>query len=237
MKKSLPLTLFLSAVLMGELLAQPVITSPTINLQPPVPTRAHTMKADARNTRDGAGRPANKPAPKAKTQKQTETTVEKAPQIHRASADGQADSVKQAVTDDPSLVQSKDVDGYTPLHHAAIGGHAEVVEVLIESGAKLDGVGSRGETALFLASSAGNAEVVELLAKNGADPNKASADGKTPLPKAAMAGHAEVVEVLLGAGADATAKDRSGRTALELAERYQAGDSRLVIKSLQEATL
>ena len=81
-----------------------------------------------------------------------------------------------------------------------------------------------------------NAEVVELLAKNGADPNKASADGKTPLHKAAMAGHAEVVEVLLGAGADATAKDRSGRTALELAERYQAGDSRLVIKSLQEAT-
>ena len=56
MKKSLSLTLFLSAVLMGELLAQPVITSPTINLQPPVPTRAHTMKADARNTRDGAGR-------------------------------------------------------------------------------------------------------------------------------------------------------------------------------------
>ena len=235
MKKSLPLTLFLSALLVGELLAQPPIISPTINLQPPVPTRAHTMKSDARNTRDSTRPSPTKPAPKAKNQ-QNGTTVEQAPQIHRASADGQADSVKQAVTDDPTLVQSKDSDGYTPLHHAAIGGHAEVVEVLLENGAKLDGIGSRGETALFLASSAGSAEVVELLAKNGADPNKASADGKTPLHKAAMSGHSEVVDALLAAGADATVKDRSGRTALELAERYQAGDSRQVIKSLQEAS-
>ena len=235
MKKSLPLPLLLSAVLLGELAAQPPIVGPSINMQPQVPVRAHTMKGDARDVRDSSRQPKAQPAPKAKTQNST-TTVEKAPQIHRASADGQAESGKQALTDDPSLVGSRDGSGYTPLHHAAIGGHAEVVEVLLEGGAKLDSIGSRGETALFLASSAGNAEVVELLAKAGADPNKASADGKTPLHKAAMAGNAEVVEVLLAAGADPTTKDRSGRTALEIAEHYQAGDSRRVIKSLQEAT-
>lgn len=227
------LSLTLAFFLFGPSAAQLPITSPQINIQRPPPVRAHTMKQDARETRDATSptRPASN-----QTKPSTSTSPDKAPQIHRASADGQVESVTRALQDDPNLIQSQDSSGYTALHHAAIGGHVDVVEVLLEGGAQIDSVGSRGETALLLASSKGNYEVVRLLTEQGADPNKASADGKTPLHKAAIAGSAETVETLLTAGADPATVDRSGRTALELAERYRAGDSRLVIKSLQEAS-
>ena len=235
MKSRFTLTLALPLLLCGQLAAQPPITGPSINIQPPPPVRAHTMKQDARDTRDST-RP-KKSNQKATTKsKATGGTPEKAPQIHRASADGQVESVHRALENDPTLIGSKDGSGYTPLHHAAIGGHADIVEILLESGAGIDTIGSRGETALFLASSKGNSEVVRILAKAGADPNKASADGKTPLHKAAIVGNAEVIDALLAAGAEPNTKDRSGRTALELAERYRAGDSSRVIKSLQKAT-
>ncbi|MFA5504206.1 MAG: ankyrin repeat domain-containing protein [Vulcanimicrobiota bacterium] len=231
-KKSLPL-ITLSFLLCGELWAQPPIVGPSINIQPPAPVRAHTMKSDARKVRDSS-RPTT-PAP-ASNSSTGSGTVEKAPPIHRASADGQVEPVRTALAANPDLVKARDSSGYTPLHHAAIGGHPEVVEVLLAHGARVDVLGSRGETALFLASSAGSAEVVKLLLQNGADPNKAGSDGKTPLHKAAMVGNAEAVEALLTAGAMPETKDRSGRTALDLAERYQAGDSRRVVTILQAAT-
>lgn len=232
-----PLPLLLTLALSGYLAAQPPITGPSINITKPPPVRAHTMKQDARETRDASGTTSKaKSSKSSKSSKSGSSSAGNAPQIHRASADGQVDSVNRALEDDPNLISSKDSSGYTPLHHAAIGGHTEVVEVLLESGAKIDTMGSRGETALFLASSKGNAEVVELLLKAGADPNQASADGKTPLHRAAMVGNAETVVALLAAGADPAVTDRSGRTALELAERYRAGDSERVVRSLQEAT-
>jgi ankyrin repeat protein len=234
MKSPMTLSIALTFLLYGYPAAQPPIIAPQINIQRPPPVRAHGVKEDARNTRD-----TTRPAPPAQTTTNSSNSSPppaKAPQIHRASADGQVESVTRALEDDPNLVRSKDGSGYTALHHAAIGGHVEVVEVLLESGAGIDGIGSRGETALLLASSKGNYQVVRLLTEKGADPNKASADGKTPLHKAAMVGSAEAVDALLAAGADPSTKDRSGRTALELAERYRAGDSQKVVKSLEAAT-
>ena len=117
-----------------------------------------------------------------------------------------------------------------------MGGHTDVVELLLERGAAINSRGSRGETALLLAASKGNSEVVKLLAEHGADVNQASSDRKTPLHKAAMSGDFETVEVLLEAGADPSIKDRSGRTAAELAERYRAGDYDRVVRALESAT-
>jgi len=208
-----------------------------INIQHTLPAsvRSQKMKSDARNTRD-AGQ--NRPTYQDTDQSNPSTTPSKAsqaPAIHRSAADGRADSVAEALDQEPRLLYQKDASGYTALHHAAVGGHLDVIEVLLDKGAKLDAIGSRGETALYLAASKGNYEVVKLLSEHGANVDRASSDGKTPLHRAAMAGDSDTVTVLLDAGADASLKDRSGKTALEMAQRYRQGDSERVIRSLEKA--
>lgn len=223
----------------GITLAQPPIVGPSINISPNLQSvRAHQMKGEARDVRDASRK--NAPPPRQQTQTNSTTNrptgKARASSVHRSAADGRAESVSAAVDKNPHVVRSKDSSGYTPLHHAAIGGHSDVVEVLLEKGAQINMTGGRGETALYLAASKGNAAVVELLATNGADVNRASSDGKTPLHKAAMAGHADTVITLLEAGADPAATDRSRRTPLQMAERYRAGDYDRIIRALKEAS-
>ena len=221
--------------LLGSATAQTPITAPSINT--PASIRAHQMKGEARDLKDAsrqqpASRPAQaSPAPAAPAQ----PTGSETPQLHRAAAQGQVETVRRALDDDPSLLQQKDSSGFLLLHHAAYGGHVEIVDLLLARQVRVDSLGSRGETPLLLAASKGYPEVVEILLEKGADPNRAGSDGKTPLHKAAMEGHADVVIALLEAGADPRLKDRSGRNALDIAERYRQGDSQRVIRSLQQA--
>ena len=57
---------------------------------------------------------------------------------------------------------------YTPLHHAARAGQADVVEVLLTHGVDVNEMNKRGRTALTLASNNDHNEAVELLRKHGA---------------------------------------------------------------------
>ena len=80
-----------------------------------------------------------------------------------------------------------------PLFTMARKGNAEIVELLLDAGAKDD-------DALPVAAREGNAEIVELLLDAGADMN-AKYDDATALVYAAREGNAEIVELLLDAGA------------------------------------
>lgn len=204
--------------------------------------RAHQMKGDARNA--AGQRPATTTTTTASPTKSTNSSGkiseskkerEGTPTIHRSAADGRTQSVREAILTDPQAVRTKDSQGFTALHHAAVGGHVETVQMLLEKGAMLEWVGSRGESALYLAASKGHADVVKVLLEAGADPNRASATQTTPLHKAAMEGDLATVNLLLEAGADVKAEDRSGRTALDLAERYRAGEYSRVMDALRRA--
>lgn len=226
----------LSGLLAVSTSAQPPIMAPSINLQPNVPVRAHTMKGDAREVRDQSRQQAPPPAPASNQSTPSNPSQgAAAPPIHRSAADGRVDSVRQAVQDDPQAVRAKDASGFTALHYAASGGHADVLAILLDGGAKIDAIGSRGETAILLAAGAGKTEVVELLVSRGADLNRAASDGKTPLIKAATGGYYEVVKALLEGGADPSLKDRSGRTPLAAAEHFRQGEADKVIRLLQSA--
>ena len=79
-----------------------------------------------------------KPAESVTEATQPEPTTVKAPDIsiHDAVGDGNIEAVKQHIAAGTD-VNAKDNVGFTSLHHAAHGGHKEIVELLIAKGARL----------------------------------------------------------------------------------------------------
>ncbi|XP_077010041.1 protein TANC1 isoform X3 [Tamandua tetradactyla] len=76
-------------------------------------------------------------------------------------------------------------------------GHEEVVTVLLEFGACLDGVSENGMTALCYAAAAGHMKLVCLLAKKGARVDHLDKKGQCALVHSALRGHGDVLRFLL----------------------------------------
>ncbi len=111
---------------------------------------------------------------------------------------------------DPSA--DPELGGCTPLILATVGGHHNLVDLLILAGADLEAEADEGETALSLAAAVRRVSVVSQLLSAGADPNHANAAGRTPLMVAASTGAKNLCRALIDAGATLDAKDREGRT-------------------------
>ncbi len=73
---------------------------------------------------------------------------------------------------DPNVA---DRAGDTPLGLATRLGFAEGARRLIANGARVDGLGARGETPLIIAVLSRRLDMVQLLMRNGANPDKADA--------------------------------------------------------------
>tara|TARA_B110000208_G_scaffold100072_1_gene124835 strand:+ start:52 stop:672 length:621 start_codon:yes stop_codon:yes gene_type:complete len=67
--------------------------------------------------------------------------------------------------------------GWTALHHAALGGHANIVDVLLHRGATTDVATDEGKTALHIARRWKRHDVLALLIDHGADAHLTDADG------------------------------------------------------------
>ncbi|RYP51033.1 hypothetical protein DL768_003533 [Monosporascus sp. mg162] len=102
---------------------------------------------------------------------------------------------------------------------AAERGHEPIVKRLLENGAAMQVVDSKGRTPLWWAAGNGHQAVVQLLVDKGADVEAKDTDGKTPLWWAVRNGHEAVVQLLVDKGADVEAKDTYGRTPLWWAAR------------------
>lgn len=110
----------------------------------------------------------------------------------------------------------------SPLHAAAMFGHAACVQALLAAGHDPDvaplGVGpfpsDRGWRPLHYAAAAGHAACVGALLAGGADPRAATVSYicSTPLHCAAETGHAECAAALLAAGACPVAPGAGGQT-------------------------
>jgi tankyrase len=101
-------------------------------------------------------------------------------------------------------------------------GRKEVVECLIENGAKVDVQDDGGLIPLHNACSFGHTEVVTILLAHGSDPNARDNWNFTPLHEAAIKGKVDVCIALLQHRADASIRNTDGKTALELAEPLAA---------------
>ncbi|XP_048201350.1 protein TANC1 isoform X4 [Perognathus longimembris pacificus] len=76
-------------------------------------------------------------------------------------------------------------------------GHEEVVTLLLEFGACLDGVSENGMTALCYAAAAGHMKLVCLLTKKGARVDHLDKKGQCALVHSALRGHGDVLQYLL----------------------------------------
>ncbi|MCF3593153.1 ankyrin repeat domain-containing protein [Rhodobacteraceae bacterium LMO-12] len=85
-------------------------------------------------------------------------------------------------------IDSRDVDGDTPLHVMLWRDNTYGALLLIEAGADINAIGDMSETPLHVAVGKGNLAVVEALIKAGARTTDKSEFGKTPREKAAELG-------------------------------------------------
>jgi ankyrin repeat protein len=79
-----------------------------------------------------------------------------------------------------------------PLHSAASGGHADIVEILLAAGAEPDPRQRHGWTPLHAAAQNGDIRSLEALLAAGADPSLRNDDGLSAADLAASAGNDEL---------------------------------------------
>lgn len=112
----------------------------------------------------------------------------------------------------PSLLRGNK-EKSLPLNRASKSGFREIVQLLLENGANVNGMDSRGTTALDEAALEGHTEIVRLLLDNGAEINHGTRHGSA-LIWAAGTPNLDTAKLLLERGADVNAKFGDGRTAL-----------------------
>ena len=111
-------------------------------------------------------------------------------------------------------VDDQVIEGCTPLWAAAERGHLDIVKVLIEGNADVNGRNSLNSTPLKIAAYSGHLDIVCYLVENGADVNARNKSEHTPLMAACYNGHSKVVTHLIQSGANIYLQDKEGNTAL-----------------------
>ena len=119
----------------------------------------------------------------------------------------------------------------TPLILAISRGGRPLMELLFESGAKIDVPGWNGMTPLMEAARMGRPKLVQMLLRKGADINRTDEDNRTALTWAAITGRGDTVLLLLRQGASRDIPDIFNKTAVDYA---RSANHRSVLRALKQ---
>ncbi len=108
---------------------------------------------------------------------------------------GRADSVRSILADNPEESQATGSHDIPVLFFAAIGGHPDVAQILLDAGSPVN-VEEGGNSPLHGAALVGQTGMVQWLLDHDADPYAKDYEGKTPLDRAQENGHADAVALL-----------------------------------------
>ena len=103
------------------------------------------------------------------------------------------------------------------IYAASLGGHQDIVQILLDQGADVDVEGGEYSNALQAASLEGHQEIVQILLDKGADINAQGGYYGNALQAASSGGHQEIVRMLLDKGADVNAEGGRYGNALQAA--------------------
>ena len=185
------------------------------------------------------------PAPRSNKERMRALKQAKAAQerLWEASTCGSCDGVSRALEAgaDVNMLDEREAGEHEhvpALVHATVGAHHDVIGILLDAGADVEGANKHGVTALMEASvcelnrpsdkgKAKAAATLEALISRGASVNTVDCDGETALFKAAHEGAMQAVKILLNRGADPMLADKKGRAPVDMAE--SAGHAKIVM--------
>ena len=139
--------------------------------------------------------------------------------LYYAARLGFQDLAEHLIAEYPEHVNARGRREMTPMHAAALGGHANILRLLQGHGGDVDSRNKHGETPLHGTSWSGKLDAGQCLLDLGADINARNDDDWTPLFHAIFHGHTEFARMLLECGATIDARSVFGSTALHAAVR------------------
>lgn len=161
------------------------------------------------------------------------------PDIYESAAMGKTERVAELLDENPRLLDSFSLEGFTPLMLAAHYDQIRTVELLLSQGADVNLTSKHPvevtslHAALFGAALFGRKkDTVKLLLKHGADVNTQRGgkgwprSGWAALHYAVGFGFEDLVESILEHGADPAIRDDQGRTPLQVA--FDEGHNRII---------
>ena len=129
--------------------------------------------------------------------------------IQNAAAKGDTKKVLDLLAKGVNINDPGDSDKYgTPLHHAAYGGHIDLMKALLQRGANVNAKDSLDNTPLALAAQRKQVQAVELLLQHGANASIPTMNGETAFHEAVLAGSVEIVSLILSHGGKADVKGK-----------------------------
>ncbi|CAM6116455.1 unnamed protein product [Calypogeia fissa] len=149
--------------------------------------------------------------------------------LHRLVAEGETEGARDLLakaaegnsgTSVGALLDSRNGEGQTPLHVAAMRGYSELVDVMLEyPEADVEVLDKDGDTPIVFAVASGTPECLKALIKRGADVNARLKDGLGPAVAhvCAFHGQPDCMRELLTAGANPNSVDDEGETVLHRA--------------------
>ena len=138
-------------------------------------------------------------------------------EIHTAAENGDLAAVTEMIERDPSILESSNDAGSTPLHIACEKGNLDMALYLLGAGADPLAGDNENSTPLHLAAIGGNVRIVELLLEKNVAVDIKDDNGMTPLLFAGYRGQNEMVDFLLSKGADINARSNGGGTMVHAA--------------------
>lgn len=121
--------------------------------------------------------------------------------LHLAAYLGNVVWAKLLISEHVRLISRKDNYGRTPLSWAVNQGHRDMVELLVQHGARVNVKDRSKLTPLHIAVTGQHKDIVSVLLDQGARLENKTIDGDTPLIRAIQANSREIIQILLERGA------------------------------------